>query len=127
MNASSILIVDDDEATCVVLALALRGDGYQCKLAHSCGAAMACLEEGPPPDLILLDLLLPDANGIELLRRLTTRADWHGIPVVIMSAWGEADGIARSARRELLAKPFSLRLIEETVRRHVIPNSYPLT
>jgi CheY-like chemotaxis protein len=117
MAAGSILIVDDDEATCDVLALALRGEGYACRQAHSLKEALAHLRQGPPPDLILLDLLLPDARGTEALQQLASALDFGVVPVVIMSAWEKAAEIARAAHLELLAKPFSLARVEEIVRR----------
>jgi CheY-like chemotaxis protein len=121
MSGRSILIVDDDKATCMVLALALKGEGYQCRLAHTCREALVDLEKGPAPDLILLDLLLPDANGAALLERLTSEPAWSRIPVIIMSAWGKAAEVARAARLELLSKPFSLAQAEALVRRLISP------
>jgi two-component system sensor histidine kinase/response regulator len=69
---------------------------------------MAALDDGLHPSLILLDLLLPDANGSELLKHLASRPELRGIPVIIMSAWGKAQEVAGRLRLETLLKPFSL-------------------
>ncbi len=119
MRSVSILIVDDDEATCLVLALALKSEGYACRQARNCADAVAALTHGPLPDLILLDLLLPDGCGTQFLQRLASNPAWAKVPVIIMSAWGKADEVAREASCELLAKPFSLAHVEEAVRRHL--------
>ena len=123
MDGRHILIVDDDEATCAVLSLALTSEGYRCRLAHSLAEALGRLRDGPPPDLILLDLLLPDASGELFLQHLALNAAWSKIPVIIMSAWGKAGEVASSARLELLPKPFSLAEAERLVRRHLYPRS----
>lgn len=119
--ARSILIVDDDKATCAALALAFKGEGYRCRAAHNLREALAELESGPPPDLILLDLLLPDANGKDFLVLLAAEPAWRDIPVIIMSAWVRAGEVARAAQVELLTKPFSLADAEELVHRLTAP------
>lgn len=121
MPERDILIVDDDQATCLVLAMALQAEGYGCRLAHSVREAVEILKAGPLPGLILLDLLMPGVSGEMLLQHLALEPAWRNIPVIIMSAWGKAPEVARSAKVEFLAKPFSLEDAESMVCRLTAP------
>jgi two-component system OmpR family response regulator len=121
MTRRSILIVDDDEATCTVLKLALGAEGYECRTAHSLRQAIIALNGGPPPDLILLDLLLPDANGSDLLEHLAARPALRNTPVIIMSAWGKAQEIAQGLQLQTLLKPFSLEQAHQLIGRLTQP------
>ena len=84
-----ILIVDDHPLFCDALALTLRGvAGVETvDSRHSLGAALDRLGEAPPPDLILLDLDLPDVQGLDGLLRL--RAARPEVPVLVVSSMAE--------------------------------------
>lgn len=84
------LVVDDHPLFCDALALTLRalaGVG-EVETAHTLAAALARIEGGPGPDLVLLDLDLPDVEGLEGLLRLRTVAP--GLPVLVVSSMAEA-------------------------------------
>jgi DNA-binding NarL/FixJ family response regulator len=86
---AQILIVDDHPLFCDALALTLRGvAGVETvDFRHSLGAALDRLETAPPPDLILLDLDLPDVQGLDGLLRL--RAARPELPVLVVSSMAE--------------------------------------
>lgn len=86
---AQILIVDDHPLFCDALALTLRGvAGVETvDFRHSLGAALERLETAPPPDLILLDLDLPDVQGLDGLLRL--RAARPEVPVLVVSSMAE--------------------------------------
>jgi DNA-binding response OmpR family regulator len=120
-DACTILVVEDDAATRTFLADNLTADGYDVVAADSCRDGIALLER-KFPDLVLLDLELPDASGYELLRRvreadgLASRVD-PGTPVVLLtgraSELDRVRGFDRGAD-DYVAKPFSYA---ELVRR----------
>ncbi|MEZ4503858.1 MAG: response regulator [Dehalococcoidia bacterium] len=98
-----VLVIDDDPAIVRLLGLTLEAADFDVRKATDGRSAVEAIDDGLP-DLVLLDLQLPDMDGREVFRRL--RASGYGGPVVIISAHG-----ARSARRELGAdaavdKPF---------------------
>jgi DNA-binding response OmpR family regulator len=108
MTAPSIVLVEDDPPLRNLTARALREHGYNVRAAAT-GAEMWVLLENEPADLLVLDIMLPGTNGIDLLRRL--RQD-SNVPVIFVSARGaEEDRIVglELGADDYLAKPFSTR------------------
>jgi two-component system KDP operon response regulator KdpE len=101
-----ILAVDDDAQIRRALSSILRTRGYALNLAQSAEDALAkAIDE--PPDLVILDLSLPDRSGIEVCRELRT---WMAAPILMLSVHsGEADKIAGldAGADDYLTKPFS--------------------
>lgn len=89
-----ILIVEDDPAIADMYAMQLRGDGYRVEIAGDAEAALAHIDRHPP-DLVLLDILLPGPDGFAVLEGVRGT---HDLPVVILSNYGEADMIERGRR-----------------------------
>jgi two-component system, OmpR family, response regulator len=109
-----VLIVDDEVSVTEVLAMAFRDDGWDVAIAGSGHAAMRAAQEFHP-DAVVLDVVLPDCGGMEVLRRL--RAHSPQVCVLFLSARAEAaDRIAgiSAGADDYLTKPFSL---EEVVAR----------
>jgi two-component system KDP operon response regulator KdpE len=77
-----VLVVDDDATLRSTLRIALQAGGHEVVLVGDGRSALQALREDGP-DLVLLDLGLPDVGGVEVLRRLRT---WSSIPVVVLSA-----------------------------------------
>ena len=90
-GAFTILIVEDDSAVKSLIATALKVQGYRLLEASTGGAAL--LEATTKnPDVIILDLGLPDADGIDLIRQVRT---WSHTPIIVVSARTEdADKVA---------------------------------
>jgi DNA-binding response OmpR family regulator len=82
MNAS-ILIVDDDPDILTVLKANLQLRGFQVETASSCEEAEECMERRPP-DLVVLDRILPDGEGVELCGRWNARH--RGLPIIMLTA-----------------------------------------
>jgi two-component system, OmpR family, response regulator CpxR len=84
---SRILIVDDDQALCRLLADYLQREGFVVDLAHDGEAALTHLRNSAErPDLLILDVMMPGRDGLETLRDLRMR---HRLPVIMLSARGE--------------------------------------
>lgn len=121
MASQTILVVEDDPQLRVLIARALKEHGYDVRTA-STGAEMQVQLDDGEPALIVLDIMLPGTNGIELLRRLRATSD---IPVIFVSArGGEADRVVglELGADDYLAKPFGTRellaRITAVLRRH---------
>ncbi|MDR2381287.1 MAG: response regulator transcription factor [Bifidobacteriaceae bacterium] len=85
--------------------------GFQVSPAASLGEARALLAVAAP-DAIVLDIMLPDGNGLDLLREL--RASGSGVPVLMLTAWGKAHDVARGLRlgaNDYVTKPFSYEVL----------------
>jgi two-component system, OmpR family, alkaline phosphatase synthesis response regulator PhoP len=114
-----ILTVDDEQDVTELISFHLRRTGYAVRAAASGREALACIER-EKPDLIVLDLMLPDIDGFgvcEILRRDSRTAT---IPIVILTAWATND--ARHLGLELgaldyLTKPFSPKDLVHRVER----------
>lgn len=93
MMSKLILAVDDNVMMLEVYLHVLGAEGYRVAAATGGGQALRQLEESmAPPDLILLDLGLPDMSGWEFLRSVRERVEWRDIPVVVVSAFVEPPG-----------------------------------
>lgn len=105
MNKAEILIIDDEPQIRKLLELTLESNGYTCKAANSAkdGLIMAA---NHPPDLIILDLGLPDESGQVVLRKLRK---WYTAPIIILSVHKSEEGIIQAldnGANDYLSKPF---------------------
>lgn len=108
MASPSILVVDDDEAVCQMLAQFLVDHGFQATTAYN-GREAIRLVMAEPPDLVLLDVRMPGMDGIECLRQLKTSAPQ--VPVMMVTAVDDELVAARCLElgaEEYLIKPVSL-------------------
>ena len=118
-----ILIVDDDESQVAALEHRLQQQGYQVRTAFSAKQARHRIL-AMRPDLVLLDLRLPDEDGFELCQYLADHPQTSGVPIIVVSAL-ERPGIVRQARAVgssyYVRKPYDpnvlLTLIEDSLRR----------
>jgi DNA-binding response OmpR family regulator len=83
---SSLLLIDDDIELCELLASWLTQEGFQVSACHDGNSARRALAD-QAPDAVVLDVMLPDGSGLELLKQL--RSDHPGLPVLMLSARGE--------------------------------------
>src|SRR5438876_11845460 len=115
-----VLVVDDDPQVREVVRINLEMEGYAVREAANGEEVLAALEE-EAPDLILLDVMMPQVDGWEMLRRVQERHGVGPIPVFIFSGQLEAgeEAVQRGAQG-FVGKPFDLRaLIEQT--KQIVP------
>ena len=111
-----VLVVDDDQTVSDVIRRYLENDGFQVSLAADGAAALAAVER-QAPHLVVLDLMLPLINGLEVCRALRVRPD--GVPIVMLTARGdESDRVLglQLGADDYLTKPFSPRELVLRVR-----------
>lgn len=92
-TATNILVVEDDQATSEALTLFLQGEGHTVAVATNGEEALDYLRHHPPPDLILLDLMMPVLDGYGFRREQQRDATLAGIPVIVMSSVGDEDDL----------------------------------
>jgi DNA-binding response OmpR family regulator len=105
--AAKILVVDDDEKNLTLIRFILRRYGYDSRLARSGKEALRQVIEDPP-DLIILDVMMPGMDGIEVCRRLKDNAETRLIPIVIMTALNQPEDKIRGIEAgadDFLTKP----------------------
>lgn len=106
-----ILIVEDEDAIRQMVCLALSQAGYECVEAPDASAAQACIVAAPP-DLILLDWMLPNMSGVDYARRLRQEKLTQDIPIIMLTARAEEDDKVQgldSGADDYITKPFSTR------------------
>lgn len=108
MPVSRILVADDDVAVLESVTWLLQENGYEVVPANG-GAA--CLEqiEKRAPDLLLLDILMPDADGFQLLERIKSDERWYDLPVLMLSAQPPEEASVRSlglGAADFIRKPY---------------------
>jgi DNA-binding response OmpR family regulator len=111
----SILVVEDEEAIAEAVRARLASEGYRVRVAHDGPQALMAVDS-EPPDLVVLDLMLPGMDGLEVCQEIQKR-DW--VPVLMLTArTEEADKVAGFAvgADDYLTKPFSMRELTARVR-----------
>ena len=108
--SARILIVEDEEPLTLLLRYNLEAEGYEVETSARGDEAEIKLKESPP-DLLVLDWMLPGMSGIELCRRLRARPDTERLPIIMLTARGEEServrGLATGAD-DYIVKPFSV-------------------
>ena len=105
-----ILVAEDDEALATLLKYNLEKEGYRVSVARD-GEEALMLAEEKPPDLFLLDWMLPKAAGIEVCRRLRLRSETRNTPIVMLTARGDESDRIRGldmGADDYVSKPFSI-------------------
>lgn len=114
----TVLLVDDEHAILDALSGILEDEGFRVVTAGNGREALARLEEGPPPDVALVDVMMPVMDGRELLREVQGDARWRDIPVVLMSAVPQAilERDAPLSCAGFFQKPFDLWQLLDRLR-----------
>jgi len=114
-----VLVVDDDRDIRDSLIELLERYGYRAAGAANGREALAVLEASPHlPCLILLDLMMPVLDGRGFREEQRKHAAWRTIPVIVISAYSDAQAQARALDVECLRKPLAMRPLMEAVKRH---------
>jgi len=120
-----VLVVEDDDRSRASVRIALQGIGCDVLEAADAASALLALEAGAP-DLVVLDLLLPDIEGLALAARIRRRA--ADTPIVAVSGWRErleSDEAAAAGFAARLLKPVEPSRLVDVVRRHVAVHDAP--
>jgi DNA-binding response OmpR family regulator len=115
MNGPLILVVDDERSISEVVSLYLKRAGYQVKIAHDGAAALQAIAT-QKPDLVILDLMLPEVDGLEITRRLRAVGE---TPIIMLTARrSEGDRILglELGADDYVTKPFSPQELVSRVR-----------
>lgn len=114
----SIVVVDDEPDNFEVIEALLSPEDYQLHYAASGEMALASLELFQP-DLIMLDVMMPGMDGIELCQRLKAIAQWQGVPIIMVTALASKQDLARclaAGADDFISKPMSAVELRARVR-----------
>ena len=113
-------MVEDHEDTACLLRFILEREGYGVTHISDVRMAQDLITTTPPPDLLLLDILLPSLTGLELLRAVRTTPEWQWIPVILLTADSRTETMTEAANlgaTEYVQKPFSAKRLLKSVHR----------
>ena len=117
----SILIVDDEPANISLLNEVLMSS-YRIIVAKNGKKAMVAAQSNQPPDLILLDIIMPELDGYEVLRNLKSNDETKNIPVIFVTSKGseedETKGLEMGAV-DYIPKPFNPAIVKARVKAHL--------
>ena len=118
---ATILMVDDTPANLSLMSSLLK-DTYKVKVANCGERALEIAQSDTPPDLILLDIMMPDMDGYEVCRRLKAQASTKDIPVIFITAMADVEnesmGFALGAV-DYISKPFNKTVVKARIRVHM--------
>ena len=114
----ALLVVDDNEDNRYTLSLQLNAQGYHNIAIATNGHEALSVLHSKPFDLVLLDIMMPELNGYEVLERMRSSPELRNIPVIMISAIGELDSVVRCIElgaEDYLPKPFEPTLLRARV------------
>lgn len=121
MQRPTLLLVDDDLVSLQLL-IGILGKAHHCLCATNGEEMLALLANEAPPDLVVLDLHLPDIDGFELCRRIKADERFSSVPVIIVTAAGHPENEVRAlsvGANDFLTKPFSAAVALARIKTHL--------
>lgn len=125
MPPKTVLIVDDELSILVPLQFLMEKEGYRTKLAQSGKEAIEKIT-AICPDLVLLDIMLPDLDGYEIYQMIRQRAEWESIRIIFLTAKNRDTDMARGLAMgadAYITKPFSNTQLIEKIRELIGPGN----
>lgn len=110
VDQPTVLLVEDEPAQREVLSYNLEADGFRVLTASNGEEALMIVAE-TPPDIIVLDWMMPNVSGIEVCRQLKTRPETRAIPIIMLSARSEEVDLVRGLETgadDYMVKPYSV-------------------
>lgn len=118
-----VLIVDDNQLMAEMLSLVVGAGGHETVVAYSGSQALSLVAE-TRPDLILLDLMMPDMDGFETLRRIRSMPAGRDLPVIVVTASAEEHleaHVFQAGGNGYLSKPVDSAALADLIRVHLTP------
>lgn len=117
---AAAVIVEDDPQITHILKFILEREGFEVHAAPDGRTAKRLIDSLPPADIVILDVMLPHADGFELLGHLRAAAGWQAVPVVMLTARSQERDIVRALEagaNDYMVKPFKPEELRARVRR----------
>jgi CheY-like chemotaxis protein len=118
----TVLAIEDDPHTLVLLQQVLKREGYATRTATNRAEVLAALRHLPSPDLVLLDVHLPDANGFDILERMKQHPALLNIPVIMLTGEATRESVKRGladGADGYITKPFDIAILRKGIK-HVL-------
>ena len=123
-SARTALVVEDDPDIGRLLQWVLQREGFAVTLVADGRKAVEHIESGAPARLVILDLMLPQVSGHEILATLRAREPWRAVPVIMLTAKSQEKDIVKAldaGASDYMLKPFQPAELRARIRRLVPP------
>ena len=117
---AAALVAEDDEQLAYILRFILEREGFQVHAAPDGRTAKELIGKLQPPAIVVLDVMLPHADGFELLALLRSTAGWQAVPVIMLTARSQEQDIVRgleAGANDYMVKPFKPEELRARIRR----------
>jgi two-component system, OmpR family, response regulator len=115
----TVLAIEDDPHILALLVQVLKMEGYEPRTAANRAEVLAALRRLPSPDLVLLDVNLPDANGFEILERMKQHPALLAIPVIMLTGEATRESVKRGLAEGAdgyITKPFDVAILRKGIK-----------
>ena len=122
----SVLVIEDDEHISHLLQFMLQREHYTVNLARDGREAKQFIEQNSPPDIVLLDVMLPFIDGFTLITMLREQPGWQTTPVIMLTAKTQEQDVVRALRagaNDYILKPFPPAELLERIKQLSLRNS----
>jgi len=119
-QSDTVLVVEDDAHISFVLQYMLGREGFEVVTFDNGLDAGKAIEHVPPPCLVLLDVMLPHEDGIQLLQRIRRKESWNDVPVVMLTARSQEKDVTKALEagaNDYVLKPFRPAELVARIRR----------
>jgi len=117
-----ILVVDDDEHISYLLKFLLNRENYIVTVANDGKQALHQVEKLDPPDLVILDLIMPYVDGIQIIKHIRSKPEWNSVQIIVLSSNSQENDIVRAldcGANDFIAKPFKPEELVARLRRFI--------
>jgi DNA-binding response OmpR family regulator len=121
-HAHRVLMVEDNESISDILSFILERENFEVELAKDGREAQRRIQEGAPPDVVLLDVMLPYVSGFQLVSAIRELAEWRDVPVIMLTGKSHENDIAdalNAGADDYIVKPFHPTELMARLRRLV--------
>jgi CheY-like chemotaxis protein len=122
LDGRKLLVADDDMRTIYAISALLRAKGAQVVMADTGQAALDLLAHHPDVDAILMDVMMPEMDGYEAMRRIRAQPRWHEVPIIALTAKamkGERERCLEAGASDYLPKPVDSERLLGLLTRHL--------
>ena len=115
-----LLVAEDDKVMVKLLSFLFQREGYDAAFAADGRQSLEMIETHEPPRLVLLDIMLPHVNGLELVPAIRKKSAWNGVPIIMLTADSAEKDIVRAldaGADDYVVKPFNPQEFMARLRR----------
>lgn len=116
----TLFLAEDEEGTAILLNFLLTRGGYTVVHAADGQQAQTMIDQMPPPALVLLDIMLPYLNGLQLLAHIRQKPEWQQVPIIMLTADSNEHDIQQAlaaGANDYMVKPFNPRELTARLQR----------